>query len=75
MEEKTYSHIRRQALNQAAEALEPTARPNTPTPTAAAEATSRPSQLVKARARGADSVGFQKLGTRFLRVFQNHCPL
>jgi len=40
---KTYSHIRRQTLNQAADALEPTARVSAPPP-AAAPAAARPAR-------------------------------
>ena len=41
---KTYSHIRRQALNQAADALEPTAAPSQTPPPATAVATKHSSR-------------------------------
>jgi integrase len=48
---KTYSHIRRQALNQAADALEPSAgRPSTPPAAAAKRRTARPAQQPTTRA-------------------------
>jgi len=46
---KTYSHIRRQALNQAADALEPTAAPSAAPPPAPPAAVAPPAQATSRR--------------------------